>query len=297
MRITLKQLAVFVAVAQHGTVTRAANELNLTQSATSMALSDFEGQLDCLLFDRIGKRLQLNDLGRKLLPHAINTVAHANELEAIARGHGDKVGSLKIGASLTVGNYLMPPLIASFMGEHPQCQLSLEIANTSQIIQALEQFELDIGFIEGFCHAPNLEVIPWQSDELVIFTAPSHPLAQKQLTQALTEADFSEAQWILREAGSGTREIFDNAVVGRLPHIHVLLELGHTEAIQRVVASGLGVGCASRLSLDEAIQNNTLQILQTPFLNLNRQLFVLIHQQKYRTYGVESFIKFATQTI
>lgn len=183
------------------------------------------------------------------------------------------------------------------MREHPQCQLSLEIANTSQIIQALEQFELDIGFIEGFCHAPNLEVIPWQSDELVIFTAPSHPLAQKQLTQPLTEADFSEAQWILREAGSGTREIFDNAVVGRLPHIHVLLELGHTEAIQRVVASGLGVGCASRLSLDEAIQNNTLQILQTPFLNLNRQLFVLIHQQKYRTYGVESFIKFATQTI
>jgi DNA-binding transcriptional LysR family regulator len=288
MRITLKQLAVFVAVARHGTVTRAAQELNLTQSAASMALSDFEGQLDCLLFDRIGKRLQLNDLGRKLLPQAINTVAHATELEELARGHGDKVGSLKIGASLTIGNYSMPPLIATFMRQHPQCQLSLEIANTSHIISALEHFELDVGFIEGFCHAPNLEVIPWQQDELVVFAAPSHPLAQKML---LTETDFADAEWILREAGSGTREVFDNAVIGRLQHIHVLLELGHTEAIQRVVASGLGIGCASRLSLSEALASNALTILPTPFWNLSRQFFILIHRQKYRTYGLERFIE------
>lgn len=291
MRITLKQLAVFVAVAKHGTVTRAAAELNLTQSAASMALSDFEGQLDCLLFDRIGKRLQLNDLGRKLLPHAINTVAHANELESIARGHGDKVGSLKIGASLTIGNYLMPSLIANFMNEHPQCQLSLDIANTSQIIQSLEQFELDIGFIEGFCHTPNLEAIPWQCDELVVFCAPNHPLAQRQSVRSLKESDFYDAQWILRESGSGTREVFDNAVIGRLPQLHILLELGHTEAIQRVVASGLGIGCASRLSLDEALETGTLTLLHTPFWDLKRQLFMLIHRQKYRTYGVECFIE------
>lgn len=291
MRITLKQLAVFVAVAKHGTVTRAAAELNLTQSAASMALSDFEGQLDCLLFDRIGKRLQLNDLGRKLLAHAINTVAHANELESIARGHGDKVGSLKIGASLTIGNYLMPSLIANFMNEHPQCQLSLDIANTSQIIQSLEQFELDIGFIEGFCHTPNLEAIPWQCDELVVFCAPNHPLAQRQSVRSLKESDFYDAQWILRESGSGTREVFDNAVIGRLPQLHILLELGHTEAIQRVVASGLGIGCASRLSLDEALQTGTLTLLHTPFWDLKRQLFMLIHRQKYRTYGVECFIE------
>jgi len=288
MRITLKQMAVFVAVARHGTVTRAAQELNLTQSAASMALADFEGQLNCLLFDRIGKRLQLNDLGRKLLPQAINTVAHASELEDLARGHGDKVGSLKIGASLTIGNYSMPPLIATFMRQHPQCQLSLDIANTSHIIAALEHFELDVGFIEGFCHAPNLEVIPWQQDELVVFAAPTHPLAQKE---QLNEADFADAEWILREAGSGTREIFDNAVIGRLQHLNVLLELGHTEAIQRVVASGLGIGCASRLSLSEALASRTLMILPTPFWNLSRQFFILIHRQKYRTYGLEKFIE------
>ena len=288
MRITLKQLAVFVAVARHGTVTRAAQELNFTQSAASMALSDFETQLNCLLFDRVGKRLQLNDLGRHLLPQAISTLTHAQEVENLAKGLGDRVGSLKVGASLTTGNYSMPPLIASFMRDHPQCQLTLEIANTSHIIASLEQFEIDIGFIEGFCHAPDLEVIPWREDELVVFAAPSHPLANKA---GLTENDLGDAAWVLREPGSGTREVFDNAVLGRLPNLHVLLELGHTEAIQRVVAGGLGIGCASRLSIEESVLNRSLVILPTPFWNLRRQFFALVHRQKYRTYGLNKFME------
>lgn len=287
MRITLKQLGVFAAVARYGTVTRAAHELNFTQSAASMALADLETQLASQLFDRTGKRLQLNDLGRKLLPTVITTLAHAQSIEDIARGQDDQIGSLKIGASLTIGNYSMPSLIAAFMAEHPQSRLTLDIANTSHIITALEHFELDIGFIEGYCHAPDLEVIPWRHDELVVFSAPSHPLASKA---CLTEADLDHAAWILREPGSGTREIFDNAVLGRLPHLQVLLELGHTEAIQRVVASGLGIGCASRLSLQESLLNDSLKILPTPFWNLSRQFFVLIHRQKYRTFGLERFL-------
>ncbi|RZU46710.1 DNA-binding transcriptional LysR family regulator [Fluviicoccus keumensis] len=288
MRITLKQLGVFTAVARYGTVTRAAQELNLTQSAASMALADFETQLGCLLFDRAGKRLQLNDLGRQLLPKAITTLAHAEGIEELARGRGSQVGSLKIGASLTIGNYSMPPLIATFMREHPESQLTLEIANTSNIITSLGQFELDIGFIEGYCHAPDLEVIPWRHDELVVFAAPTHPLACRE---SLTETDLADAEWVLREPGSGTREIFDNAVLGRMPHVKVLLELGHTEAIQRVVASGLGVGCASRLSLRESLDNGSLKILPTPFWNLDRQFFVLIHRQKYRTFGLVRFLE------
>lgn len=288
MRITLRQLGVFVAIARYGTVTRAAQELNLTQSAASMALADLETQLDCLLFDRAGKRLQLNDLGRQLLPRAMTTLAHAEGIEALARGQGDQVGSLKIGASLTIGNYSMPPIIASFMREHPQSQLTLDIANTSHIIAALGQFELDIGFIEGYCHAPDLEVIPWRQDELVVFAAPSHPLAAKT---DLRESDLAAAAWVLREPGSGTREVFDNAVMGRLPNLHVLLELGHTEAIQRVVSSGLGIGCASRLSLQESLDNGALVVLPTPFWNLSRQFFALIHRQKYRTFGLERFLE------
>jgi DNA-binding transcriptional LysR family regulator len=289
MRITLKQLGVFVAVARYGTVTRAAAELSLTQSAASMALADLETQLSNQLFDRTGKRLQLNDLGRKLLPTAVTTLAHAQSIEDIARGEDDQVGSLKIGASLTIGNYSMPPLVAGFMRQHPESRLSLEIANTSHIIAALGQFDLDIGFIEGHCHAPELEVIPWREDELVVFAAPGHPLARKT---GLTEADLAAASWVLREPGSGTREIFDHAVMGRMPQLNILLELGHTEAIQRVVAGGLGVGCASLLSLRESLDNGTLIILPTPFWNLRRQFFVLLHRQKFRTYGLRRFLDF-----
>ncbi|MCD6062016.1 MAG: LysR family transcriptional regulator, partial [Moraxellaceae bacterium] len=205
MRITLKQLEVFIAVAQAGNVTRASESLNITQSATSMALADFESQLGRKLFDRIGKRLQLNDSGRLLLPKALDAVARVADIEHMAASDQAMIGPLRIGASLTIGNYMMPGLIGSFM--------------KACIVEALEQFHIDLGFIEGFCHEPAIEVLPWCHDELVVFAAPSHPLAQKK---KVTETDLANADWILREPGSGTREVFDNAVLGRIHRINLL---------------------------------------------------------------------------
>lgn len=294
MRITLKQLEVFIAVAQLSNVTRASETLNITQSATSMALSDFESQLGRKLFDRIGKRLQLNDTGRLLLPKALDAVSRVADIEQMATSNAALIGPLRIGASMTIGNYMMPGLIGSFMRAHPGAQLTLEVANTKQIIQALEQFQIDFGFIEGFCHEPNIEVLPWRRDELVIFAAPSHALAQKT---SITENDLAEADWILREPGSGTREVFDNAVLGKIHRINLLLEFGHTEAIKHAVESGIGIGCASRRTLDDALRTGSVVALRTPFLNLERELYVLIHRQKYRTQGLEHFLAHCQQTV
>lgn len=288
MRITLKQLEVFIAVAQSGNVTRAAESLSVTQSATSMALADFESQLGRKLFDRIGKRLQLNDSGRLLLPKALDAVARVADIEHMAASDDAMIGPLRIGASLTIGNYMMPGLIGSFMKTFPGAKLSLEVANTRHIVAALEQFQIDLGFIEGFCHEPGIEVLPWCHDELVIFAAPTHPLAQKEV---IAEADLAAADWILREPGSGTREVFDNAVLGRIHRINLLLEFGHTEAIKQAVASGIGIGCASRRSLDDAFRTGSVVALATPFLDLKRELYVLIHRQKFRTQGLERFLE------
>jgi DNA-binding transcriptional LysR family regulator len=288
MRITLKQLEVFIAVAQAGNVTRAAESLSITQSATSMALADFESQLGRKLFDRIGKRLQLNDSGRLLLPKALDAVARVADIEHMAANDAAMIGPLRIGASLTIGNYMMPGLIGSFMKHHAGAQLTLDVANTKHVIAALEQFHIDLGFIEGFCHEPNIEVLPWCSDELVIFAAPTHPLAQKR---KLDEEDLATAGWILREPGSGTREVFDNAVLGKIHRINLLLEFGHTEAIKQAVASGIGIGCASRRTLEEAFRTGSVVPLQTPFLNLKRDLYVLIHRQKFRTQGLARFLE------
>jgi len=289
MRITLKQLEVFIAVAQEGNVTRAATQLNITQSATSMALADFETQLRRKLFDRVGKRLQLNDAGRLLLPKSIDTVARASEIEVLAGSDADLKGSLRIGASLTIGNYLMPGLIGSFMRRNPGTQIQLKVGNTRHVVQDIEQFHIDVGFIEGFCHAPDIEVIPWGEDELVIFCAIDHPLAQQE---SVSDADLCKADWILREPGSGTREVFDNAVMGKLRTINLIMELAHTEAIIRTVEAGIGIGCSSRLTLSDALARKSLKVLRTPFLDLRREFFMLVHRQKYRTQALEEFIAY-----
>lgn len=288
MRITLKQIDVFTAVAREGSVTKAAQWLHLTQSATSMALADLEAQLGAKVFDRIGRRLQLNELGHRLLPLAQETVARAQEMEDIAAGDLPGHGRLRIGASLTIGNYLMPQLIGDYLQAYPQSEVSLDVGNTRHVIESVRQFSCDVGFIEGFCHDPDIEVLPWMEDELVIFAQAEHPLAKRR---ALTAHDFEGAHWILREAGSGTREVFDNAVAGKLTKLVVRLELGHTEAIRRAVEAGIGLGCASRLTLQESLAQKRITILDTPFLDLRRSLFVLSHKSKYKTRGIQQFLE------
>lgn len=287
VRITLKQLEVFIAVAQSGNVTRAAESLNITQSATSMSLSDFETQLGRKLFDRVGKRLQLNDAGRLLLPKALDAIARIREIEAMAASDAPLIGQLRIGASLTIGNYMLPGLIGSFMRAHAGAHVTLDVANTRHVIQALEHFQIDIGFIEGFCHEPDIEVIPWCRDELVVFAAAGHPLAGRK---NITPDDLAATDWILREPGSGTREVFDNAVLGRIPRLNLLMEFSHTEALKRAVETGIGIGCASRRTLEESLASGSVVVLPTPFLNLERELYMLIHRQKYRTQGLEAFL-------
>ena len=287
MRITLKQLDVFAAVAREGSVTRASEWLNLTQSATSMALSDLESQLDEKVFDRVGRRLQINDLGHRLLPLALESVARVREIEDICRGDLPGSGRLRIGASLSVGNYLMPQRIGDYLQLHPEAEISLDVGNTRHVVESVRQFTCDIGFIEGFCHDPDIDVLPWIDDELVIFASPQHPLAAKE---SLTLEDLNEAQWILREAGSGTREVFDNAIAGKLVGMHIRLELSHTEAIRRAVEANIGLGCASRMTLQDAHDAKRVVILNTPFLDLRRSLFVLRHKNKYTTRGLRRFL-------
>lgn len=287
MRITLKQLDVFTAIAREGSVTRAAQWLHLTQSATSMALADLETQLGEKLFDRLGRRLQLNALGARLLPLAQETVARAREIEDIALGDQPGTGRLHLCASLSIGNYLMPQLIGDYLRQRPDAEISLDVGNTRHVIEAVRQFDCDIGFIEGFCHEPDIEVLPWRDDELVIFAAPTHALAGRD---AVTPEQLGDAHWILREPGSGTREVFDNAVAGRLPALKVRLELGHTEAIRRAVEAGVGIGCASRLTLQDGLDQGRLVVLPTPFLDLRRSLFILRHKARYQTRGLRDFV-------
>ncbi len=287
MRMTLKQLEVFVAIAQEGSVQAASQRLHLTASATSMALADLERQLECRIFDRVGRRIQLNDSGRQLLPQALDIVSRCEDMEHLARDEHASGGLLRLGASLTLGSYLIPRLMGQHLLRQGAPRLSLEVGNSHYMIERLLKFQIDIAFIEGYCHDPEIEVMPWRDDELVIFAAPSHPLAQKE---EVSLADLAAADWILREPGSGTREVFDHLVLGHLGHLHLAMELSHTEAIRCLIETGYGISCLSRLSVAAALQSGHLVELKTPLTHLQRQFLILVHRRKYRGQRLQDFL-------
>ena len=253
MRYSLRQLEVFLATARSENISRAAESLAMSQSAASGALRDLESRFGVRLFDRIGKRLKLSELGQQLRPEAENLLARAREFERALAGDGVS-GRLQLGATLTIGNYLAVAMIADFRQRYPAADVSLTVANTETIAAQVAGFELDLGLVEGEIHHPELEVQHWREDELQLFAAPGHPLAGRPLG----DAELLAMPWIVREPGSGTRQTFDRAMHGLLPDLHISLELQHTEAIKRAVEAGLGVGCLSRISLVEAFARGSL---------------------------------------
>ncbi|MCK2147992.1 LysR family transcriptional regulator [Marinobacter alexandrii] len=292
MKYSFRQLEVFLAAANFQNITRAAESLAMSQSAASSALKELENQFDIQLFDRVGKRLQLNELGRLYRPKVEAVLAQAKELEQAFSKHTE-VGALKVGATLTIGNYLAVGVMAQYMNTPTHPRVSLEVANTSTIARRVKDFELDIGLIEGELHATELEVLPWRGDELVVFCSPDHPLANKT---SLTDDDLREATWIMREQGSGTRQSFERGMHGLLSDLNVLLELEHTEAIKRAVETNLGIGCLSEVVLEDAFRRGSLVPLKVPeHRQFDRQFYFILHKQKYRSAGIDAWMELCRQ--
>ncbi|HEY4187468.1 MAG TPA: LysR substrate-binding domain-containing protein [Polyangia bacterium] len=287
MRYTLRQLEVFVGVARTESVSRAARALAMSQSAASGALIDLEKQFDVLLFDRVGKRLRLSAFGRTVRPRAEAVLDQARELDRALESR-EAVGHLRVGATLTIGNYLAAPLLARYLSDHPGAEPSLVIANTEEIARLVANFELDVGLIEGEIEHPDLEMTPWRDDVLVVFCAPGDRLARKR---ALTDEDLRRAPWIVREHGSGTRQAFDRAMHGLLAELRIVLTLQQTEAIKGAVEAGLGIGCVSQLALAEAFTRGSLHPCRVPHRDFRRQFFFLLHKDKFRNTAVERWLE------
>lgn len=287
MRYSFRQLEVFLAAANSQNITRAAQSLNMSQSAASSALKELEAQFDIQLFDRVGKRLQLNELGRLFRPQVEALLSQGAELEQALSQHTE-VGALKVGATLTIGNYLAVGVMAEYMKTQPHARVSLEVANTSTIARRVSDFELDIGLIEGELQSPELDVLPWRNDDLVVFCSPDDPLAR---VGTLSDEQLRQATWIMREPGSGTRQTFERGMHGLLSELNILLELEHTEAIKRAVEANLGIGCLSRVCLADAFRRGSLVPLAVPqHRRFDRQFYFILHKQKYRSAGIDRWI-------
>lgn len=291
MKYSFRQLEVFLATAEVENITLAAKRLAMSQSAASGALREFEQQFDIQLFDRIGKRLKLNEFGELIRPQALSLIEQAQALQTTLQQHSD-VGQLKVGATLTIGNYLAIGIMTQFMQRYPKAKVSLEVANTAAITQKVLNFELDIGLIEGELQQTELDVIPWRDDELIAFCSPRHPLAKQGY---IDEEQLTHIPWILRETGSGTRQTFEHAMHGILPQLSILMELQHTEGIKRAVEACLGVGCLSKVAMVEAFERGSLVPLEIPQRNLHRTFHFILHRQKYRSAGINNWIDLCQQ--
>lgn len=285
MRYTLRQLEVFTAIARVESVSRAAEALAMSQSAVSGSLADLERQFDVRLFERLGKRLVLSELGRALWPEAEALCEQARGLELnLSR---QLSGELRIGATLSIGNHLCAPLMAQFLRDNAGARVSLSIANTEEIARSVKSFEIDVGLVEGELSDPELDVTRWRDDELVVFCSPRHALAKRR---ALSDADLAASQWIVRERGSGTRQAFEHALHGLLPELRIALELTQTEAIKGAVQAGLGLGCVSRLALADSFRHRTLVPCRVPQRDFRRSFFFVVHRRKFRSPALESWL-------
>lgn len=279
MHITLRQLQIFRAVAQCGRVTGAAEYLHISQPAASMALSELEKHLGTLFDRQQGAGLSLNDNGRALLPKACEIIDRALELEQQFVGDGFyESGLIRMDASSTIGNNLMPGILSNYQKTHPGIRTELIIENTRTIEKRLLDFEIDLAVTEGICLHPDIGVTIWQDDELVITCRSDHPFANK--TNVPLEA-LAHERWILRENGSGTRELFDAAIASQYENINVVMTLNRAEAVKQAVCDGLGIACMSRHAATIPLKSGLLTTIDVEGLNLKRHFYLLTHKKKY----------------
>jgi DNA-binding transcriptional LysR family regulator len=284
LRLNLRQLEVFLATVHGGSTRAAADRIARSQSAASTSLAELEAALGVELFDRIGRRLLLNENGRALLPMAQALVEQAAEVQALFMD--EHAAPLRVAASFTIGEYLLPSLISHWTQLHPKSHVYLRICNSSEVITAVAGLDVDIGFIEGAQTHSDLIVRPWLDDEMVIVAAPGHAMANRRASAL----ELADATWVLREHGSGTRQIADEWLLKNLARVRVGCELGSTEAIKRVVATSDALGCLSRYAVAQSVEVGHLVELQTQLPKATRKLSIALHREKRLGRATEEFL-------
>jgi DNA-binding transcriptional LysR family regulator len=270
MTMNLHHLRLFAAVVNHGSFTKAADSLRLSQPAISKSLSELERQLNLALIDRGGRSIRLTDAGKTLYARArelfgVELIAE-QELREI---RGLKRGVLRIGASTTIATYMLPPFLGRFHLRHPRIRIRASSANTRTVLRMLLESRVDLALVEGPVSHQGVEVQPWRDDELVVISHPEHQLLSRN------DVDVSmliKEQFIVREPGSGTRAVSARALALHGARLTNTIRVGGTEAIKQAVAAGLGLAIVSRAAADDQLALGRIAILTVNGLAIRRTL-------------------------
>lgn len=290
MRFTVRQLEIFKEVATTGHVTNSSEALGISQSAISMALQELEANLGTKFFERRNKKLILNENGRLLLERSTAMLKEFEELESAFLEDGIS-GKLKIGASQTIGDYMIPQLIYAFMARYPLSKCELVVANTKDIVSMLDSGDVDVAFVEGYVNDQRIDTKHWSDDELIAIV--SDKKVFKKDEYKLSELESSK--WILREKGSGTRAIFEEGLGDNFPKLNIFLTLGHNEAIKNLVMDTDSITCLSRQVVQKELDGQKLFEIKIKNFSFKRKLLRLTHKEKYQSKLLKSFLEFSEE--
>jgi DNA-binding transcriptional LysR family regulator len=273
-----QKIRVFQAVATHLSFSRAAQELSLSQPGVSFHIKALEKEYGAELFERVGKRLYLTDAGRTLAGYAQRLSLLEEEARvAVQELKGLESGVLVVGASATIGIYLLPEVVGEFRKRHPGIKVSLRVGNKRHTIERLLHNELDFGLVAGPVTEPALVPEPYLDDELVVIVSPTHRFARAPIVYP---GELRREPFLVREPGSGTQELMEE----RLSHLGIepadTMQLGSTEAIKQAVAADLGISIASRYSVEAELASGRLCAANVPALMMQRRLLLLHHKDK-----------------
>ncbi|MCO5122150.1 MAG: LysR family transcriptional regulator [Rhizobacter sp.] len=290
-----RRLQVFHAVAKQLSFTKAAEALCMSQPAVTAQIRQFEEQLNTRLFDRGHGRITLTAAGRLALEYAERILDISAELDhRLQSMSGQIAGSLLIGASTTIADYLLPRVLGAYKARYPAVVPQLFVANSESVQNRVAERSLDIGFIEGDSHLPLLAADVCCEDELQVTCAPSHPLAT---LESVTPETLTHHANISREPGSGTREVIDHYLqtAGVAPDtLQRVMELGSPEALKGLLATGLGYSIMSRATVVNEIRLG--QLVQVPLApRLIRSMSVVYPKERIHSQLMNSFLSFAKE--
>ncbi len=290
MKFTVRQLEIFKEVATTGHVTNSSEALGISQSAISMALQELESNLGTKFFERRNKKLILNENGRLLLDKATLMLKEFEELESAFLEDGIS-GKLKIGASQTIGDCIMPQLVYAFMQKYPLSKCEIVVANTKDIISMLDNGDVDIAFVEGFVNDQRVDIKHWSDDELIAVVSDKKVFKKDEYKLQ----EIEDSKWILREKGSGTRAIFEEGMGDNFGKLNVFLTLGHNEAIKNLVMGTDSITCLSRLAVQKELDDKKLFEVKIKNYSFKRKLLRLTHKEKYQSKLLKSFVEFSEE--
>ncbi len=285
--MTLRHLKIFLAVYETGSTTAAAEELLIAQPSVSVAVKELEEHYGVRVFERMAKRLYVTQAGQELYQYARHLVSLFEETEDAMKSLGTS-GTLRVGSSVTIGNYFLPGYIRSFQREFPQVRVRVTVENTDTIEGLLLENGIDLGLVEGRVQSPFLVQLPYRKDRLVMICSPEHPYASYKsiVPEVLAAEDV-----LLREKGSAVRELFDIRMAEAGLEIEPLWESVSTRALIGAVKENMGVSVLPYYLVEEEIKRREVRAVAVERVDFDRDFSIVYHKNKYHSRAFDAFVR------